>query len=128
MVPFSALVVCPTKLGIRKTNFRRLLHTVEALADLGPTLTAEREFSQSASAMLSALLQAGGTREAVLFIFSDKPSLLSSVAVDGFALMPEPDPEAAVFSFGCPVALSRQWVAGETEEEPELVPDEPDGA
>jgi hypothetical protein len=39
------------------------------------------------------------------------------------ALMPEPEPEpeAAVFSFGCPVALSRQWVAGETEEEPELV-------
>jgi hypothetical protein len=36
----------------------------------------------------------------------------------------EPEPEAAVFSFGCPVALSRQWVAGDTEEEPELVPDE----
>jgi putative nucleotidyltransferase with HDIG domain len=77
-------------LGIRKTNFRRLLHTVEALADLGPTLTAEREFSQSAGAMLSALIQAGGAREAVLFIFSDKPSLLSSVAVEGFTLMPEP--------------------------------------
>ena len=38
---------------------------------------------------------------------------------------PEPDPEAAVFSLGCPVAKSRQWVAGENEEEPELVPDEP---
>jgi putative nucleotidyltransferase with HDIG domain len=77
-------------LGIRKTNFRRLLHTVEALAELGPTLTAEREFSQSAGAMLSALVQAGGTREAVLFVFSDKPSLLTSVAVEGFTLMPEP--------------------------------------
>ena len=40
--------------------------------------------------MLSALLQAGGAREAVLFIFSDKPSLLSSVASEGFTLMPEP--------------------------------------
>jgi putative nucleotidyltransferase with HDIG domain len=40
--------------------------------------------------MLSALLQAGGAREAVLFVFGDKPSLLSSIAFEGFALMPEP--------------------------------------
>ena len=40
--------------------------------------------------MVSALLQAGGAREAVLFTFSDKPSMLSSVASEGFALMPEP--------------------------------------
>ena len=33
----------------------------------------------------------------------------------------EPEPDAAVFSFGWPVALSRQWVAAEIE--PELVPD-----
>ena len=90
MVPLLALVVCPTNLGIQTTNFRRLLRTVEALSDLGPTLTAEREFSQSARAMLSALLQAGGAREAVLFVFSDKPSLLSSIASEGFALMPDP--------------------------------------
>jgi hypothetical protein len=31
---------------------------------------------------------------------------------------PEPDPDDADFSFGCPVALSRQWVAAETEPEP----------
>jgi hypothetical protein len=40
-------------------------------------------------------------------------------------LMPdelEPEPEEAVFSFGWPVAWSRQWVAAEIE--PELVPDE----
>ena len=35
-------------------------------------------------------MQAAGAREAVLFIFSDKPSLLSSIASEGFALMPEP--------------------------------------
>jgi len=75
---------------VRKNNLRRLLRTVEALSDLGPEMTAEREFPQTARAMVSALLQAGGAREAVLFTFSDKPSMLSSVASEGFALMPEP--------------------------------------
>lgn len=75
---------------MQKDNFRRLLRTVEALSDLGPAITAEREFPQTARAILTALLQAGGAREAVLFTFSDKPSLLSSIASDGFALMPEP--------------------------------------
>ena len=40
--------------------------------------------------MVSALLHAGGAREGVLFNFSDKPSLLTSIAAEGFALMPEP--------------------------------------
>ena len=75
---------------MQKNNFRRLLRTVEALSDLGPEMTAEREFPQTARAMVSALLQAGGAREAVLFTFSDKPPLLNSVASNGFALMPEP--------------------------------------
>ena len=75
---------------MQKNNLRRLLRTVEALSDLGPEMTAEREFPQTARAMVSALLQAGGAREAVLFTFSDKPSMLSSVASEGFALMPEP--------------------------------------
>jgi putative nucleotidyltransferase with HDIG domain len=75
---------------VQKDNFRRLLRTVEALSDLGPEMTAEREFPQTARALVSALLQAGGAREAVLFSYSDKPSLLTSVASEGFALMPEP--------------------------------------
>ena len=53
-------------------------------------MTSEREFPQTARVMLSAILQAGGAREAVLFTFTDKPSLLTSIASDGFALMPEP--------------------------------------
>ncbi len=77
-------------MAVQKNNLRRLLRTVEALSDLGPEMTAEREFPQTARAMVSALLQAGGAREAVLFTFSDKPSMLSSVASEGFALMPEP--------------------------------------
>lgn len=75
---------------MQKNNFRRLLRTVEALSDLGPEITAEREFSQTARTLVSALLQAAGAREAVLFSFSDKPSLLTSIASEGFALMPEP--------------------------------------
>jgi putative nucleotidyltransferase with HDIG domain len=80
----------PLSVAVQKNNFRRLLRTVEALSDLGPEMTAEREFSQTSRAMLGALLQAAGAREGVLFSFSDKPALLSSIAADGFALMPEP--------------------------------------
>jgi putative nucleotidyltransferase with HDIG domain len=75
---------------MQKDNFRRLLRTVEALADLGPAVTAEREFSHAAKAILSALLQASGAREAALFVFTDKPALLTSVASYGFVLLPEP--------------------------------------
>jgi putative nucleotidyltransferase with HDIG domain len=75
---------------MQKNNFRRLLRTVESLADLGPEITAERDFSQTARAMVSAVMQAAGAREAVLFAYTDKPSLLTSIAAEGFALMPEP--------------------------------------
>ena len=77
-------------MSLQKDNFRRLLRTVEALSDLGPEMTAEREFPQTARAMLSACIEAGGAREGALFIYSDKPSLLTSVAAEGFVLMPEP--------------------------------------
>jgi putative nucleotidyltransferase with HDIG domain len=76
--------------AVQKNNLRRLLRTVEALSDLGPEMTGEQDFLQRARSIVSALLQAAGARECVLFIFSDKPALLSSVASEGFALMPEP--------------------------------------
>jgi len=75
---------------VQKDNFRRLLRTVEALSDLGPAMTGERDFPQTARAMLAALQEAADAREIVLFIYSDKPSLLTSIASAGFALMPEP--------------------------------------
>lgn len=75
---------------LQKNNIRRLLRTVEALSDLGPALTVERDFASTAKQMISALLEAGGAREAALFAFSDKPSLLTSMAFAGFPLMPEP--------------------------------------
>ncbi|HEV7553591.1 MAG TPA: hypothetical protein VGP65_18030, partial [Candidatus Angelobacter sp.] len=63
---------------------------MEALSDLGPEMTAEREFPQTARAMLSAAVEAGGAREGALFTYSDRPSLLTSIAATGFTLMPEP--------------------------------------
>jgi putative nucleotidyltransferase with HDIG domain len=75
---------------VQKNNIRRLLRTVEALSDLGPEMTAERDFPHTARALLGALREAGGAREGALFTFSDKPALLTSVAAEGFVLMPEP--------------------------------------
>jgi putative nucleotidyltransferase with HDIG domain len=75
---------------VQKDNFRRLLRTVEALSDLGPAMTGERDFQQTSRAMLSALQEAADAREGVLFTYSDKPSLLTSGASVGFALMPDP--------------------------------------
>jgi putative nucleotidyltransferase with HDIG domain len=39
---------------------------------------------------LSAAVEASGAREGALFTYSDRPSLLTSIAAEGFALMPEP--------------------------------------
>ncbi|GAC1428088.1 MAG: hypothetical protein NVS1B11_07200 [Terriglobales bacterium] len=89
LFPCSGFLL-PLSVAVQKDKFRRLLRTVEALSDLGPEMTTGRDFSQTARAMLSALQQAGGARETVLFTFSDKPSLLTSIATEGFALMPEP--------------------------------------
>ena len=75
---------------MQTNNFRRLLRTVEALSELGPELAAEREFSETSRLMLSAIMEAAGAREGALFLFNDKPAMLSAAAVQGFALMPDP--------------------------------------
>ncbi len=75
---------------MQRTNLKKLLRTVEALADFGPELTADRDFRQTAHAMLAAVIEAAGAREAVLFSFSERPSLLTSVDAQGFALLPDP--------------------------------------
>jgi len=66
------------------------MRTVEMLSDLGPEMTAERDFAQTAQTMLSALLQAASASEGALFVFIEKPSMLNSIATSGFALIPEP--------------------------------------
>jgi len=76
--------------AIQTHNLRRLLHTVEALSELGPALTAERDFSETSRLMLSAIMEAAGAREGALFLFNDKPAMLTSATAQGFALMPNP--------------------------------------
>src|SRR5262249_25649457 len=57
---------------------------------LGPEMTGDQDFPQRARSIVTAVLQAAGAREGVLFTFTDKPLLLTSVASEGFVLMPEP--------------------------------------
>ena len=40
--------------------------------------------------MLSAIMEAAGAREGVLFLFNDKPAMLTSASAQGFALLPDP--------------------------------------
>ena len=75
---------------LQAANLKKLLRTVEALADLGPELTADRDFRQTARAMLTAVMDASGAREGVLFSFGERPSMLTSLDAQGFALLPEP--------------------------------------
>jgi len=75
---------------LQGNNLKKLFRTVETLADLGPELTADRGFSQTARIMLTAILETAGAREVVLFSFGERPSLLTSVGAEGFALLPEP--------------------------------------
>src|SRR4030088_1350970 len=83
-------LACTSARGLQGTNLKKLLRTVEALADLGPELTADRDFRKTARTMLTAVMEAAGAREAVLFSFGERPSLLTSVDAQGFALLPEP--------------------------------------
>ena len=78
------------RVAVTKNNFRRLLLTVEALSDLGPQMTSERDFVQIASSALAAVLEASGAREGALFTFTDKPALITTIAAQGFTLLPEP--------------------------------------
>jgi putative nucleotidyltransferase with HDIG domain len=75
---------------LQGTNLKRFIRTFEALTDLGPELTADRDFRQTAHTMLTAVMEAAGAGEGVLFSFSERPSLLTSVDAQGFALLPEP--------------------------------------
>jgi putative nucleotidyltransferase with HDIG domain len=83
-------LACPPQRGLQGANLKKLLRTVEALADLGPELTADRDFRQTAKTMLAVVMEASGAREAVLFSFSERPSMLTSVDSHGFALLPDP--------------------------------------
>ncbi len=72
------------------TNLKKLFKTVEALADLGPQLTADRDFRLTARTILTSVMEAVGAVEAVLFSFGERPSMLTALDSQGFALLPEP--------------------------------------
>jgi putative nucleotidyltransferase with HDIG domain len=80
----------PRREVLQGTDFKKIFKTFEALTDLGPELTADRDFRQTARTMLTAITEAAGAREAVLFSFDERSSLLTSVDSQGFALMPDP--------------------------------------
>jgi len=75
---------------LQGANLKKLFRTVEALADLGPELTADRDFRQTARTMLTAVMEAAGAQEGVLFSFGERPSMLTSLDAQGFALLPDP--------------------------------------
>ena len=76
-------------MGVKNENFRRLLLTFQALAELGSEMTAEGDFSERARSILSCLMEAADAREGALFVFRDKPATLASVAERGFAAFPQ---------------------------------------
>lgn len=69
-------------------SFRRLLLTFEAVSDLGREMTADRDFPETARVLLSSLCATVNAREGALFLYSDRPSMLTSVAAQGFANFP----------------------------------------
>jgi putative nucleotidyltransferase with HDIG domain len=75
---------------LQRTDLKKILGTFVALTDLGPELTADRDFRHTARIMLTAVMEAAGAREGVLFSFGDRPSMLTSVDARGFALLPDP--------------------------------------
>jgi putative nucleotidyltransferase with HDIG domain len=75
--------------AVTRNNFRQLLLTFGALSDLGTEMTAERDFTATASLMLARVREALAAREGVLFTFGDKPAMLTSVAAQGFFPFPE---------------------------------------
>jgi putative nucleotidyltransferase with HDIG domain len=79
-----------TIVTVETNHFRRLLRTVEALSDLGPELTAARDFADTSRRMLSAVMEGAGAREGALFVFNEKPTMLTSAASEGFLMLPEP--------------------------------------
>lgn len=75
-------------MAVLKNKFRRLLLTLETLADLGSELTADRPFPETASLLLASLMDSVAAREGALFTFSDKPAMLNGVAAAGFGHFP----------------------------------------
>ncbi len=101
-------------MGGKHDNFRRLLLTFQALSELGSEMTADTDFPQRARSILSCLMEAADAREGALFIFRDKPAVLTAVAARGFSVFPEqalipllPKHVHALSNAKAPVLISR---------------------
>jgi HD-GYP domain-containing protein (c-di-GMP phosphodiesterase class II) len=104
--------------AVTRNNFKRLLLTFGALSDLGAEITAESDFTATASLMLARVREALGAREGVLFTFTDKPAMLTSVTAQGFLPFPEvalvpllPRHVHAISTARGPVALDNENVS-----------------
>src|SRR5690349_16360474 len=53
-------------------------------------MTSEGDFAHIARSALAAVLEAAGAREGAIFTYTDKPALITTIAAQGFTLMPEP--------------------------------------
>jgi hypothetical protein len=62
--------------------------SLAALAELGPVLAGERDFSDVADHILRVIMQAAGANEGALFCFCEKPLQLRAVSWRGLALFP----------------------------------------
>jgi putative nucleotidyltransferase with HDIG domain len=65
------------------------LKASEVLAELGPVLTGERDLAHTASAALEVVKAAVRATSAALFRVNENPSMLSSIAADGFVIFPQ---------------------------------------
>jgi putative nucleotidyltransferase with HDIG domain len=75
--------------SFKDNNFRRMLLIFEALADLGSLMTADRDFPETAGSILSLLMDAVDAHEGAIFVFRDRPAMMSSIVSKGFLTFPE---------------------------------------
>lgn len=76
-------------MAIQAEKNRRYLLTLGTLADLGPVLAGERNFTEAAHSMLRMMMDVVSVREGVLFTFTEKPPQLHAAAWRGLALFPQ---------------------------------------
>jgi putative nucleotidyltransferase with HDIG domain len=67
----------------------RLSHALESLGELGPALTSNTDFRETAGKILAMVMKIAGSRSGVLFQFGEKPLMLRSLAAAGFSKFPE---------------------------------------